>query len=676
MARKQAVKKQASPTTRAAAQKPLSLRLTLAALGVVLLTIAAYANSVDNGFVWDDHEQIVMNPYVKANAPLAPLFTADVRFAHQGPSLQTKAFRPFQMVTYRFIATAFGNNASAFHATSIAFAALGAIGALLLFWLLTGRVTVAFIAAALFAVHPVHTEAVDWIAALPDLGAGLCILFAFVFFLAAQRTQRIATKIWWTLSIAAFLKGLLWKETAIVFPLLVVAYGMTLQMPKPEDMQRRVTHALKLSSPFWLGLLLYLWVRHEVLGALTAGARDWSLSVVETILTTGQLFLAYWGKLLFPASLNAYVLLHPVHSVTSLAAIAIVVGIVVIIAGVVLLLRRAPLAGFSALWVCILLLPGLNLSALGRNAFAERYLYAASAGFCLLLVLAGDWLASRLPVRYRKASWLTATILILGLFTAQTVARASDWKDDAALFNETLKQSPDAPFVHVMVAATQSTDPSQASVLEENYRQAVTLAKAEVPQDRLDIVEGDEGLATLYASRGDMNQARSFLNDAKQVAGETPDLTTEQGMLLAQSGHGVEAEPLLRRALAVEPQNENVLSALGAIARDVHHDLPAAITFFRQALAAHPELDDFNAAQHSNIAAVYEEANNKDAAIAEMESAVTIAPGDPQYRDNMASALAAAGRFGEARTAAQTALQLDPNDALAQQILQRLAQQP
>jgi len=284
------------------------------------------------------------------------------------------------------------------------------------------------------------------------------------------------------------------------------------------------------------------------------------------------------------------------------------------------------------------------------------------------------WLIEKLPARHRKATPLTALVIVLVLFTTETGARAAVWKDDATLFGETLTASPDAAFLHIMVASSQSEDATQLPAAEENYLQAIELAKADTPRDRLDIVAGDEGLASLYAGQGNVNRALQVLNDAKQIAGETYDIASEEGILLTQAGRGSEAEPLLRRAQEVQPNNENVLSGLGLVARDVHRDLPGAAAYFQQALAVHPQLDDFNAAQHSNLAGVYLDEDNGTAAVAEARQAVTIAPRDPEYHDALATVLAASGRLAEARTEAQTALQLAPNDPNAREILRRLAQ--
>ena len=643
----------------------------LASVALCILTLLAYANSLDNGFVWDDHEQIVMNPYIKPGAPLTPLFTADVRFAHQGPSVQTRVYRPLQLLTYRTIADWFGSDAVAFHAVSLGFAIAGSLAAFWTFWLLTRSLGVSFTAAALFAVHPVHTEAVDWIAALPDLGMGLFVLLSFASFLHWQRALPNRTTRWLfsSLSLLAFAVALLWKETAVVLPLLLIAYTALIAAPGDRgNVRERALRAWWLSSLYWLVLAAYATLRFAVLDSLTAGARTWDLNAAQTLRSALYLAMLYCGKLLLPIGLNAYHVFHPLQAiVTTLASLLFALGVVTCI---VVLARRAPLAAFASIWIFLALLPAMNLSGLGRNPFAERYLYLPSAGFCLLASLAAAWLLQRSPLRTRKPIGVAMLVLALAAYTTETVARNPVWKDDNTLFAETLKLSPDAAFVRNMVAAGQSAD-----MAETNYRQALALSQQASPPDRIDAMAAYKGLASLYADSGEFDRALQTLSEARRIDPDDPDMAGEQGIILAQTGRGGEAMTLLNQALAEQPDNENVLSALGLIARDERHDLAASAAFFERALAAHPQQDEFSASQHNNLAGVYADQENFAGAISELKQAIAIVPGNPEFHDNLASALAASGRFDQSLAEAQTALQLAPNDTNAHDILQRLSQQ-
>jgi tetratricopeptide (TPR) repeat protein len=163
-----------------------------------------------------------------------------------------------------------------------------------------------------------------------------------------------------------------------------------------------------------------------------------------------------------------------------------------------------------------------------------------------------------------------------------------------------------------------------------------------------------------------------MLSQAREIDPADPEVNAEEGLILARSGDWNEAEPLLKKTLVQQPQNENVLSALGLVAWQYHHDRTKAIELFTRALAVHPDQDDFNASLHSNLATIYADQGDYPAAIQQFKLAVSIAPQDAQYHINLANALGAANRLDEARSEAETALQLSPNDPAARAVLQNL----
>jgi tetratricopeptide (TPR) repeat protein len=653
--------------------------VALAVAALCTLVLIAYSNSLSNGFVWDDHQQIVMNPSIRPDAPLTHLFTGDVRFASRGPSVVTHDYRPLQMFAYRLLLASFGASPTAFHAASILSAIAATLAAFAVFWLLTRNLGLAFAAAALFAVHPVHTEAVDWIASLPELGFTLFTLLAFAFFLisrnrTARPNQTLPSRwLFPSLSLLAFAIALLWKETAVVLPLLIALYVLMGE----STVRNRPLTALKQSAPYWAVLAVYLILRLRVLGALsTSSPRDWALTPFQFLLTALHLMLSYWQRLALPIKLNAYYVFSPIRSLADPRAIAAILFTLAAVAAIIYLARQAPLSAFAALWVCLTLVPAMDLYALGRNPFTERYLYLPSVGFCLLVTLLAARLIDRLPSKLQSQSHKIAgisLIAVVAVYTAQSIARNPDWKDDATLFSQSLRLSPDAPFVRFMVASTQSSDPSQSAAAEQNYLQAIALATQQLTPDRLDAVQSYRGLASLYADRGQYDQALQTLAEARQLAPVDPDADAEQGMILARAGRGKEAQPLLERALAAQPDNENLLSALGLVARDDLHDLNRAATLFSRALAIHTENDDFSASLHNNLGAVYGDQGNFPSAIEQFQLAVKIFPTDPEYHTNLASALAAANRLPEARSEAETALRIAPGDPAARSLLERLS---
>jgi protein O-mannosyl-transferase len=653
-------------------RSPARLHLALAGCALVALVLFVYYNSIANGFVWDDHQQIVMNPALKPATPLSSIFTSDIRFAHQYQANQNHAYRPFQMLAYRTLAAGFGLTPAPFHLCSIALAIGSVLAAFAVFYLLLRSTLSALAAASLFAVYPIHTEAVDWIAASPDLGCSLFVLLAFALFLAGRLSghrpslRSLPLRLLFDLLSALLLFiSLLWKETAAVFPVLVAVYVLLVE-------KGRVRDALKASAAYWAILAAYLVLRTSVLGSLSTGRRDWTLTPIQSLLTLSHLMLSYWQKLAWPFQLNAYYVFSPIRSLSDPRAIAAIAFILAAIAGLFYLVRRAPLWAFAALWVSITLFPAMDIPAVGRNVFTERYLYLPSIGFCLLLTLAATRLLRLVPAKVRKPAAVSLLVVAVSAFAVATIQRNPDWKDDKTLFTQTLSRSPDAPFVRNMVAGSQNDESPGSADAEQNYLQAIALAKQETPPDRLDLVAAYKGLASLYADRSDHQRALQMLSSARQMAPADRETDSEEGLILARAGRWREAEPLLDKTVAAQPDNENALSTLGLVAWQYHHDRNKAVEWFSKALAAHPEQDSFSASVHNNLGGVYGEQGDYASSIAQYRLAVGISPQDPEYHANLANAFGAAKQYNEARSEADTALQLDPGNHDARAVLENL----
>jgi protein O-mannosyl-transferase len=175
------------PAASTLASRSTALRAVASIAALLFLVALSYSNSLQNGFTWDDHQQIEMNSGLRPGFPLAGLFFSDVwSFSAQSNVGSPRIYyRPLQMLTYRLIASSIGFSPWPFHLLSVVSASLAAVLSLLFFWMLTRRLAISFAAAALFAVHPIHTEAVDWAYALPDLSCTVFLLDAFSLFLQA-----------------------------------------------------------------------------------------------------------------------------------------------------------------------------------------------------------------------------------------------------------------------------------------------------------------------------------------------------------------------------------------------------------------------------------------------------------------------------------------------------------
>jgi tetratricopeptide (TPR) repeat protein len=652
------------------------LHAAAAIAALLLLVVLSYGNSFNNGFTWDDQQQIVMNPALRQDTPLPQVLFSDVwAFSHlEGYKIY---YRPLQTLAYRLTIAVAGVNPAVFHFLSILWMSLAAVLCFAFFWMLTQRIPIAFAAAALFAAHPIHSEAVDWASALPDLGCTAFLLAALMCFLAAyerpqkQEQRRSPRKlIGWAFSLICFAAALLWKETAAVLPLLITAY--ILLFPAKLPAASRVKHAVLLSLPFWAVLAAYLLLRVRVLGYLTASLRNWQLNPLQLALTAAHLLMQYWWKLLVPLPLNAYHVFSPVTSLSSASAIGALIFLALATVAVFYCAGRIPLLAFATLWVFLTLLPVLDIYAVGRNVLAERYLVLPSVGFCLLLALLAAELLQRIPARLRSPVGAAALFLVASLSVLATRARNPDWQDDATLFAKTLETSPNAPFVLNMVAATVKSDAASSQAAENHYLQALAFASSEIPQDRLQMARACEGLALIYSNRNDFARAVDFLNRVRSIDPADPEVDGEEGLIFAKAGRWDEAGQYLQRAVAASHENENVLNALGIVAQQHTHQLDQAAAYFSRALAIHTAPDDFNASLHNNLGSVYGEQGRYQDAINEFRAAISIAPSDAEYRTNLATALAATSQFDAARSQLRTILSLAPNYPPARDLLRQL----
>lgn len=650
----------------------------------MILAASAYVNTLQNNFVWDDTQQILRNPDVRGETPWSRLFSSGVwAFNHPGGRALNNYFRPLQMLTYRFTANLFGFSATAFHAVTLVLHLLATLLAYVIVYQLTRRMTVAFASAVLFALHPIHTEAVAWISASTELGCALFFLLAFFLFLLATQAsaeppasasvngKKFTKVLLWIASYFSFAVAMLWKEMAVTLPLVIASYLIFCDLPA-SSLKARLRRVLWITLPYWAVVAAYLPLRHHALGFLYVSQRRFTLSPLAYFLTVIHLAAKYCWALLLPVGLNAYHVFDPVRSLADPRALAAISFLALVGAAFAYGWRRAPLAAFATSWIFLTLLPVLSLRAVGRNVFAERYLYIPSLGFCLLLVLLASNGLAMLPANYRSWVGTGALTLLVCLYMAQTVSRNTDWKDDFTLFSRTLEQSPNSPDIENRVADLLRSEKGDTNRAEQHYLRAIALVPGLDPPEWDQIDSAYIGLALIYSDRGQAEQALEALNRAQAADPNDAGVQSARGGILLQLGRWKEAQAILSKRVAANPNDENALNALGTIAWQDEHHYEQALEYFQRALEVHPAADALNASLHNNLGSVYCEMGRCPEAIEHFRRAIELVPDDPEYRTNLASAFGLMGRLADARAELQKALTIAPNYAPAREALSNL----
>jgi protein O-mannosyl-transferase len=406
------------------------------AVAAALIAVCVAIPALRNGFALDDVFVIAENSRIHS-------LVSPWRFLAQAywpPDRGTALYRPLTVFGFALQWAMGGGAPLAFHIVSMLLSsAVTALVGYLALALGLGR-RAALVAAVLFAVHPVHVEAVANIVGQGELLAGLGVLGALVVYVRARHRGRL-TLIESIVVAALYAAGCLAKENAIVLPALLVVAELALVQERP------LRERLQLVTPTLLGVMavavVFLTVRSAVLGGMTgtdthpvfhgatAGAR--ALTTLGLVPTWLRLFL-------FPLRLQAdyspaeYQLAHGLGLSQFLGA-AIVIGLG---AAAWRWRRDRPVIPIGILVTAIALLPTSNLLLPTGVLVAERTLFLPSVG--VVLVIAAALEPGLEGTRSRLVGGLVAAVAVLG--GARFMLRTPVWASTEALSEHMLDDAP------------------------------------------------------------------------------------------------------------------------------------------------------------------------------------------------------------------------------------------
>jgi tetratricopeptide (TPR) repeat protein len=606
---------------------PLSRSLIVYALILLALAAVPYLNTLSNAFVLDDIGIIVDNPLVREVGNVGTIFTTNYWSRGQkgaAGGIDPGLYRPLTVFSYAIDYKIGKLDPTGYHVVNIA---LHAGATLLLFLIaveLLGSAAAGFAAAAIFAVHPIHTEAVSSIVGRAEVLATFFFMLAFYF----GRLPRSGTPfvVWRAAASTAaagicYLLGLFSKETAVTLPALLLVHDWI----RREDFlgtpqRRKAPGAVPLGfvvaryGVFVLAAGVYFLFRTH---AVTSPSNIWvgwvGVTAPRRIFTASRVLMEYLGLLVFPYTLSAEYWGPGIRIASSLFDPAVLLSVLLWIAVgylAVWSLRRAPPLFFSLAWFFGTVLPVSNFFFPIGIGKAERIVYLASAGFCLCI----GWLCEKLE---RKLEWKPLLMLllvpVLSAFALRTWVRNFDWKDDLALALSTLREFPNSPLMSNRA--------------------------------------GQE-----YHKRGDKEKALAYL---EQSVRERPDSAIYR-MNLAEAydadGRRADAIREYRTALQIDPNSAEAHTALGAI-YFAGGQIDPAIEEFKASIRLRPDISD----THSNLGGLYLSKNSYEDAMREFDTALKLNPNNPEARNNLGTAYLRTGRFDLAVEQYRRALALKPD---------------
>lgn len=629
---------------------------------LILAAVAlSYFNAAGNGFIYDDTDLIRDNPLIRGWHNLPEIFTTGYWTAARGSSYGL--YRPLAISSFVIDHAIGGLSPLAYHLDNILIHFLCSVMVYLVLKAVTGRGLPAAFSALIFAVHPVHTEAVTWLSGRAEILCVLLLLMSFWVFLTRRQCAP-----WVFISAAVFMLALLAKETAAVLPLIVAVY--LLLYDAEGGRRERLVRLAKALWPFAVALLVYLLIRSYVLAEYqtppesTVPLHDFP--PYQRPLTMITAFFHYIRLGLVPTGLSAFY-----YFFTSSWLDYTVVAVLLLAAGLAVFSRKLARnhrdASFGMSVFLVSLLPVSNIVPSGI-IMSERAMYLPSLGICLLLGLAFSRLAGLAEGRsatYRPAAYALFAAAAL-LLSATTVARNPFWGDidrfreaELASAGRQVEIMPEAAISYMTLAYVRVYNQVFG---EETYRvidRGLSLAPDDASLHYL------KGLCLEHDGR-----VPDALREYEASASLSPDHTAfyRASSMLVRLGRPGEAEAMLDSAIRLNPYRGAYHFNKGLF-RYQNNDLDGAYAFFRKAR----DLDPSNYKAYVGLGMVECDRGELDRSVGSLVKAIELEPGDAEAHYYLAVAYMKKGETALAAGEAGKALGIAPGHADARALMERIS---
>ncbi|HUO05437.1 MAG TPA: tetratricopeptide repeat protein [Candidatus Binataceae bacterium] len=624
---------------------------------LLIATAVVLSPSLSNDFVLDDIEQIVRNRYLANGSFIWRSFAGDVLWYHDPlHAPQSPFYRPLHNIWLWLAYHLFGLNAMFWHAAMIAVY-------LLVVWLvfqvasiLIADDSVALLAAGLFALMPVHVQAIAYPTAAATPFSAALELAAFWYYLRASniRGGRL-------ISLALFGLALLDYEGAVAFPALIAAHAFIFSGPTGDARDHGANKAIAAfiaALPYAIELAAYAALRYCVLGAVAGhggGISPWqaTLTIPAAIVSYLTLFVVPWRagpahNLTFPTSIASPHFLFP-----AIALILLCTAAFYFIARA----ARPRLYAFCAMWFVIALLPMLKLdSFFAPAALEDRYLFMPSFGLCVTAAgLAADF--ARSGARHRRAVSICAGAIGV-IWVASLIRVQWYWRDEVALFSESIAQQPDVAASHAGLGMALIGRGDFAKARHE-LETAIHLEPNAGDKIYYDLALVDQRLGDSHAA------AIQMANWLARAGHPTPGDYVTMALFADAAGDSAGAAAALAKAAAIPAGGTRAASIARAQILFQHGDTKGAEDALRAVLDHNPLDPD----AHAALAQVLSAENRPSEALVELKLAVAVAPGDPNLHYQIATLLHQLGRENEAHDECAIVLSAAPYDPNARALM-------
>ena len=655
-------------TTEPAGARPqfMGCREWLFALALLVVTLAAYHPAWHGKPVWDDDAHMT-SAELRSCSGLARIWLQ--------PGA-TQQYYPLVHTVFWVEQKIWGDSTPGYHLVNIV---LHVFCALLLLKILRFlEVPGAWLAAAIFALHPVEVESVAWISELKNTLSGAFYLAAALAYLRFDqgRNRRL-----YRIALGLFFLGLFCKTVIATLPaaLLVVFWWKRGTLSWKQDVKPLI--------PFFaLGIVMGLFTVYvEKRYIISDQGAAFQFTLAQRFLIAGRAFWFYIGKLLWPGKL---IFIYPRWDVDGgvwwqylfpMAALALLAGL--------WMLRkrtRAPLA--AALFFGGTLFPALgfvNVYPFIYSFVADHFQYLAGIGIITLASAGAALLLERLRDRQKQRGYLAVAAVLMAL-AALTWRQCGIYTDTWTLYTTTIKQNPGC----WLAWNNLGLDIFENGRVEESigyFEKAIALnpgsasiqydlANALVPKGRAeeaiahyekaiaikpDLAEAHLNLGLVFFNKGLVQEAMVEYQEALDIKPRYAEAQNNLGAAFNEQGQPYDAILHYRKALEIYPDYAQAHYNLANVLRQ-HGHIAEAIEHYQKAL----KIESLGVPALNNLSYIL--ATCPDASLRNGKQAVELSQqanqasggSNPMILGTLAAAYAEAGRFSDAVETAGKALEL------------------
>jgi protein O-mannosyl-transferase len=586
-------------------------RALIFAIVLAAVTIFAYRPAWHGGFLWDDDVYIINNELLTA-----PHGWQRIWFSLDSPS----QYFPLTYSTFRIEHALWGLNTTGYHWVNL----LLHVGNALLVWAVLARLKVpgSWLAAAIFALHPVQVESVAWITERKNVLMGFFFLLTLVAWIAFIDKRIRRPWIFYCLALICYVLALSAKATACTLP---AALFLILWLQKKPITMRRVMQIV----PFvvlgiGMGLLTVWWERYH---QGTNRGMFTFLSPIERILVASRAVWFYLSKIFWPSNLT---FIYPRWNISSAALVDyiwLLAGIAMCVA--IYFLRRyfgRSVEVAAAFFVATLspVLGFIMLFTFRYTFVADHYQYLACIG-PIALMTAGIVSLSDKFAQYRTII-VSAALLGVATLAMLTWRQASMYADVETLWRTTLARNPECWMAETNLGLV-FFEKGKLDEAIAHYRSAL--------QMQPDWWDAEYNLGTALFGKGQVDEAILHSEKAVVMRPTDPDAQVSLGNILLQKGRVAEAIAHYQEAIRIRPDYFLARYGLGRALLE-KGELDSAIQVCRSALLLRPLDVDC----HTTLAIALEEKGNPAEAIRHYQKALQLAPSSVPTLTNLAWLLA------------------------------------